>query len=126
MAAKFQVLQSQATVFIREKRVERKGIKKHSPLFLSPLLGRRSFLVISKSCCLEPCCISFLTPWTVAHQDPLSMRFPRQEYWSGLSFPSPGDLPDPGIKPLSPALARRVFTSEPPGKPKQLKECVRN
>ena len=43
-------------------------------------------------------------PWTVAHQAPLSMGFPRQEYWSGLPFPSPGDLPNPGIKPLSPAL----------------------
>ena len=39
----------------------------------------------------------FVTPWTVAHQDALSMGFPRQEYWSGLSFPSPGDLPNPGI-----------------------------
>ena len=45
---------------------------------------------------------SFATPWTVAHQTPLSMRFPRQEYWNGLPFPSPGDLPDPGITPKSP------------------------
>ena len=44
-----------------------------------------------------------MTLWTVAHQAPLSMGFPRQEYWSGLPFPSPGDLPDPGIKPGSPA-----------------------
>ena len=44
------------------------------------------------------------TPWTVACQAPLSMEFSRQEYWSGMPFPSPGDLPDPGIKPLSPAL----------------------
>ena len=43
-------------------------------------------------------------PWTVAHQAPLSMEFSRQEYWSGLPFPSPGDLPDPGIKPRSPAF----------------------
>jgi len=43
------------------------------------------------------------TPWTVAHQDPLSMGFSRQEYWSGLPFPSPGDLPDPGIETGSPA-----------------------
>ena len=42
-------------------------------------------------------------PWTVAHQDPLSLEFSRQEYWSGLPFPPPGDLPDPGIKPGSPA-----------------------
>ena len=45
----------------------------------------------------------FATSWTVAHQAPLSVRFSRQEYWSGLSFPPPGDLPDPGIKPTSPA-----------------------
>ena len=47
---------------------------------------------------------SFATPWTGAHQAPLSMEFPRQEYWTGLPFSSPGDLPDPGIKPVSPAL----------------------
>ena len=46
----------------------------------------------------------FATPWTVAYQAPLSMGFSRQEYWSGLPFPSPGDLPDPGIEPRSPAL----------------------
>ncbi|KAM7226722.1 hypothetical protein CapIbe_022867, partial [Capra ibex] len=46
----------------------------------------------------------FVTPWTVAHQAPLSMGFPRQEYWSGLPLPVPGDLPDPGIEPTSPAL----------------------
>ena len=54
---------------------------------------------------------SFVTPWTVAHQAPLSMRFPRQEYWSGLPFPFPGDLPHPGIEPASPALAGRFFTT---------------
>ena len=56
-------------------------------------------------------------PWTVACQAPLSVGFLRQEYWSGLLFPSPGHLPDPGIKPASPALAGRFFTTEPPGKP---------
>ena len=58
-------------------------------------------------------------PWTVAHQAPLYMEFFRQEYWSGLPFPSPGDLPDPGIKSaslVSPALAGRSFTTEPLGK----------
>ena len=60
---------------------------------------------------------SFATPWTVAHQAPLSMGFSRQEYWSGLPFPSPGDLPDTGIKPVSPALVGRFFTTAPPGKP---------
>ena len=60
------------------------------------------------------------TTWTVAHQARLSMRFPRQEYCSRLPFPVPGDLPDTGIKPTSPAspiLAGRFFTTEPPGKP---------
>ena len=57
----------------------------------------------------------FVTPWTVACQAPLSMGFSRQEYWSGLPFPSPGDLPDPGIKPRSPALEADALTSEPPG-----------
>ena len=58
-----------------------------------------------------------MTPWTAAHQAPQSMGFSRQEYWSGLPFPSPGDLPDPGIKPRSPALQADALTSEPPGKP---------
>ena len=57
----------------------------------------------------------FATPWTVAHQAPLSMGFFRQEYWSGLPFPSPGDLPDPGIKPRSHALQADALPSEPPG-----------
>ena len=56
----------------------------------------------------------FVTPWTVVHQAPLSMGFSRQEYWSGLSFPSPGDIPDPRVKP---ALAGGFFTTEPSGKP---------
>jgi len=55
----------------------------------------------------------FSTPWTVAHQALPSMGFSRQEYWSGLPFPSPGDLPDPGIKPRSPALQADTLTSEP-------------
>ena len=59
----------------------------------------------------------FVTLWTVACQAPLSMGFPRQKYWSGLLFPSPGDLADPGIEPASPALAGEFFTTEPPGKP---------
>ena len=60
---------------------------------------------------------SFATLWTVAHQAFLSMEYPRQEYWSGLTFRSPRDLPDPGTKPMSPSLAGGFFTSEPPGKP---------
>ena len=59
----------------------------------------------------------FAIPWTVAHQAPTSMGFSRQEYWSGLPFPSPGDLPKPGIEPRSPTLQADALTSEPPGKP---------
>ena len=65
----------------------------------------------------------FATPWTVTLQAPLSVGFPGQEYWSGLPFPTPRDLPDPGIEPLSlasPALAGCFFTAVPPGKPKDL------
>ena len=74
----------------------------------------------NRTCC---CCRSaallwlFVTPWTAARQAPLSVGFPRQEHWSGLPFPSPGNFPDPGIEPMSPALAGGFFTTEPPGKP---------
>ena len=55
----------------------------------------------------------FVTPWTVAYQAPLFMGFSRQEYWSGLPFPSPGDLPNPGIEPGSPVLQTDALPSEP-------------
>ena len=59
---------------------------------------------------------SFVSPWTVALQAPLFMEFSSQEYWSGFPFPSPGNLPDTGIEPRSPALRADALTSEPPGK----------
>ena len=59
----------------------------------------------------------FETPWTAACQAPLSMGFPKQKYWSGLPFPSPGDVPNPGIKPESPALQADSLPFEPPRKP---------
>ena len=59
----------------------------------------------------------FTTPWTVACQAPPPMGFSRQEYWSGLPFPSPGDLSDPGIEPGSPAMQVDSLPSEPPGNP---------
>ena len=62
-------------------------------------------------------CLTLATPWTVACQAPLLMGFPRQDYWSGLPFPSPGNLPKLGIEPASPALASRLFTTELLGKP---------
>ena len=71
-------------------------------------------------CVLSHCHVRlFATLWTVAGQAPLSMGFPRQEYWTGLPFPPLGDLPNPGIEPASsasPALAGGFFTTEPPGK----------
>ena len=62
----------------------------------------------------------FVTQSTAAHQALLSREFSREEYWNGLPFPSPGNLPNPGIKPTSPALAGRFFTTEPPGKPDRM------
>ena len=69
-------------------------------------------------CCLaaQPC-LPLCDPGTVSRQAPLSMGFSREEYWSGLPFPSPGDLSDPGIKPESRALAGGFLTTEPPGEP---------
>ena len=69
--------------------------------------------------CIRP----FATLWTVDHEAPLSKVFPRQKYWSGLPFLTPGDLLDPGIKPVSlvfPALVGGFFTTEPPGKPSEI------
>ena len=68
----------------------------------------------------------FATLWTVAYQDPLSMGFFRQEYWSGFPFPSPGDLPYPGIEPRSPTLCADALPSGPPGKPLRLSYCLIN
>ena len=71
-------------------------------------------------CCFSRQVVSGLcvTTWTVTCQAPLSMGFSRQEYWSGLPCPPPGDRPNPEVKPTSPALAGGFFTTEPPGKPK--------
>ena len=69
-------------------------------------------------CCAHvQSCLTLHDPWTIAHQAPLSMGFSRQEYWSGLPFPPPGDLPNPGIELtslVSPASAGRFFTTMPP------------
>ena len=59
----------------------------------------------------------FVTPWTVACKAPLSIEFSREEYWSELPFPTPRDLSDPGIEPVSPVLAGKFFTTEPLAKP---------
>ena len=64
----------------------------------------------------------FATPWIVAYQVPLSMGFSRQEYWNGLPFPPPGDLPDPGIDPATPAWQEDSLLLEPLGKPTTLRQ----
>ena len=71
------------------------------------------------NCCflVTESCPTFCDPMTVAHQVPLTMGFPMKKHWSGLPFPSPGDLPNPEIEPRSPALAGIFFTTEPPEKP---------
>ena len=72
--------------------------------------------------CVFSCVQLSVTPWTVACQVPLSMGFSRQENWSGLPFPTQGDLPNPGTKPTSPAspaMAGGFFTTAPPGKPSE-------
>ena len=74
-------------------------------------MSRRKVKVKSLSCVQL-----FATPWTVAYQAPPSMEFSRQEYWSGLPFPSPGHLPDPGVEPGSPSLQADALASEPAGK----------
>ena len=83
----------------------------HSKVFPQEGRKRGGGSLVAKSC------PTLATPWTVAHQAPLSMGFSRQECWSGLPFPSPGDLPNPGIEPRSPALQEDTLPAEPPGKP---------
>ena len=81
-----------------------------------------ALFTIAKTWCVNYSVMSdFVTPWTIAHQAPLSMEFSRQEYWSGLPFPSQRDLPDPGIEPGSPALQADSLPSEPLGMSKLLK-----
>ena len=86
--------------------------------FLVSLVSMASIPSCPDRLCQRPCVLShfshvqlFVTPWTVAHQAPLSMGFPRQEYWSGLPFPMPEDLPNPGIQSASLALTGGIFTT---------------
>ena len=86
---------------------------------MMPYIPLTASLIISL--CVYVCLLShaqlFVTLWTAACQAPLLMEFSRQKYWSRLPFPSPGDLPDPGIKPASPVLAGGFVTTVSPGKP---------
>ena len=72
--------------------------------------------------CMLSCVRLFVTPWTVAHQAPLSTGFPRQEYWSGLTFLLPGDLPNPGIKPTSPTSPSGYYNNSKKTKMSDLKK----
>ena len=84
------------------------------------LIGVQGSYYVPGCCCcylVTQSCLTLCDPWTVARQAPLSVGFCRQEYWSGLPFPPPGDLPEPGIEPASSALAGKFFTTEQPGKP---------
>ena len=94
--------------------LEENGLHIHvwlSPFSVQLKLSQHCSSAIVKSL---SCVRLFATLWTVAYQAPPSMGFSRQEYWSGLPFPSPGDLPDPGIEPGSPAFRADAITSEPP------------
>ena len=92
------------------------GIEPMSPAFTIEPPGKTYTMMGSGS--VAKWYSTLATPWTVACQAPLSMGLSRQEYWSGLPFPSPGDLADPGIEPLSPPLAGIFFITKLPGKPR--------
>ena len=94
--------------------VESPGVSGRTLEHLRQQAGQRKRMCAQLLSCVR----LFVTPWTVACQASLSTRFARQEYWSGLPFPPPGDLSYPGIKPASPALGGRFFTVAPPEKPK--------
>ena len=79
---------------------------------------------VNSCCSANKSRLTLLQLWTIAHKAPLSMGLPRQEYWNRLPFPSLGDLPNPGVKLMSPALAGLFFTTEPPGKPHHVNYCV--
>ena len=103
-------------------RLDRRALCLNWSSVYTPLLNHdfpSSHPVESKCVSLSVVSDFFATPWAVTLQAPLSMGFPRQEYWSGLPFPSPGNLPIPGIEPSSPALQVDSLMSEPPGKPIQ-------
>ena len=102
------------TVEDKGKKAERHKLAKPCPV-MSPILEGEG--VITQLCLTRPWSCKESTPWTIAHQAPLSMGFSRQEYWSGLPCPSPMDLPDPGIETLFPALQADSLPSEPSSMP---------
>ena len=94
------------------------GISHFSLILTAIKQDKYYFLKVKSLSCVQ----LFATPWTIAYQAPSSMGFSRQGFWSGLPFPSPEDLPNPGIKPGSPILQADALSSEPPGKPLLFKE----
>ena len=90
----------------------------------TPRLILYDWNIKNKQTCHRSVVSNSVSSWTVADQAPLSMGFSRQEYWSGLPFSPPGDLPDPGIEPWSPALWADALPSKPPGKPQYVKKNV--
>jgi len=100
-----------------KKHIKRHFTKEDTQTVRKHMKRRAASLAIVHVCQSLGCVQPFATPWTVAHQAPLSMEFSRQEYWSGLPCPSPGDLPNPGIKPRSPALQAESLSFELPRKP---------
>ena len=92
------------------------------PLILTTIIGKSSYESICFYCLVAKLCLTLAMPWTIVFQAPLSVGFFRQEYWSGLPFPSPGDLPDPRIKFMSPELAGGFSTTELPAKPVRVYE----
>ena len=94
------------------------------PVFI-PMSKKGKAKECSKIKVMSLSCVQlFATPWTITYQTPLFMGFSKQEYWNGFPFPSPGDFPDPGLKPRSPALQADALPSEPPGKPKNVQTTV--
>ena len=120
---------SQSFINIRVNKQRKIPIDFKTPLIIKFNYNKILPITFALLCTIETkeryqlsCVQLFAASWTVALPAPLSMGFPRQEYWSGLPFPSPGDLPDPGIEPMalvSPALARAFFATVSPGKPQK-------
>ena len=106
------------------------SIRTHASLspFIFLKLTFSTTIILGYCFCLagKSCLTLLVAPWTVTCQAPLSMQFPRQEYWSGLPFRSSGDLSDSGIKPTLPGLAGRFFTLESPGKPNNIRWFILN
>ena len=103
-----------AMLFVARQKVQ----VHHSKTKVDNLASYPRACICAQSFSSVPC---FVTPWTAARQAPLSTKFSRQEYWNGLPVPPPVDLCGPGMEPtfpVAPALAGRLFTAEPPGKPK--------